>query len=1092
MSDGEEFRVSALARKRAATGSQVAGPGPAPELGPESASAGASGIHRPVPLASERVNPIHPITPTPTASGSLEGGMPEETAAAGGFSLPFDPLRILIGWVRWWWIPLGMALGMAGLAIVAGLIRFKDNYTASVYLVRRDLPNTFRASESGEAFKPRQLSEATIVSMMESKAFLQRFLTEHKIPSTAREFALNLTIVPQRNTDLIAVSLKAGNSTQAAADLVNKYAEAVVDLTADLQNDEASEVATFLGEQMERLRKELEQARAEILEYAQEAEFFSAEQEVGAYLRELADIEQRLVASQTEQESLDFRITSVGRELSRQNPRVQRLHEERDLLNTHLTRYTEANPIVMDQRAKVEALEQELKDDSGSSDFQFSGNVVANSLYLDLVNMKGRKEVLELEIRRIDAAKDKVREKLRSLPVKGMEYARIHARRESLEQTLAMLSGREREAVLFAQESPGYYRVFAPALPEQVEVGKRSRKLAIVAVAGLILGGFLGLLGVGVRELLDDRILSPSDVARASGAPVLARLGDVSALDAGAARMWRFRTLSNLLQRLGNPPGERLEIAVTSLESGEGRSTWLEQLQRGAIEQGFPTLMMVNSAPVEADVKRMGLDEAVERLGDVRDCLMAGGSMVVVWKPDSVWDKGFREKIGTVMSVASDIKRRVILVELPPVRDVETVMAAALFPNVLWLAASGKARQKTALILRETLRSGQVRVAGSLANRVPRMYEWLPDLSRYGLILLGMLSLFLGHLGSGLQAAEPVSPVELSDTDTAGTRVVDGGGVNGESGTFSATAAAARLAPWQQRLTLGPGDILTLSYLGEKDLTRAEVPVGPDGRISYLQAQDVTASGLTVDELREALNGALREYHRHPRVVVTPVAWRSKKYYLLGTVQDPGVYTLERPTSIIEAVARARGMSTGLLDLNTVEIVDLARAMLVRKGERVAVNFERLFQHGDLTQNVLLEPEDYLFFPSSSENDAYILGSVINPGPMGVTESATVVGLITVRGGFTERAYRQRVLVVRGSLTEPETFVINVAAILSGREKDFPVQPKDIIYVAERPWARAEDLLDIAVSAFVITASTTWTSQNIGPIITNPIVPGIR
>ena len=40
---------------------------------------------------------------------------------------------------------------------------------------------------------------------------------------------------------------------------------------------------------------------------------------------------------------------------------------------------------------------------------------------------------------------------------------------------------------------------------------------------------------------------------------------------------------------------------------------------------------------------------------------------------------------------------------------------------------------------------------------------------------------------------------------------------------------------------------------------------------------------------------------------VTPVEWHSKKYFVLGAVMDRGAYSLDRPLTIVEAVARARG-----------------------------------------------------------------------------------------------------------------------------------------------------------------------------------------
>ena len=62
------------------------------------------------------------------------------------------------------------------------------------------------------------------------------------------------------------------------------------------------------------------------------------------------------------------------------------------------------------------------------------------------------------------------------------------------------------------------------------------------------------------------------------------------------------------------------------------------------------------------------------------------------------------------------------------------------------------------------------------------------------------------------------------------------------------------------------------------------------------------------------------------------------------------------------------------------ELADLGHSFLVRNGQRVPVDFERLFQHGDLSQNVPLEPDDFLYFAPASANEIYVLGQVASPG----------------------------------------------------------------------------------------------------------------
>jgi polysaccharide biosynthesis/export protein len=296
-------------------------------------------------------------------------------------------------------------------------------------------------------------------------------------------------------------------------------------------------------------------------------------------------------------------------------------------------------------------------------------------------------------------------------------------------------------------------------------------------------------------------------------------------------------------------------------------------------------------------------------------------------------------------------------------------------------------------------------------------------------------------------------------------------------------------ASWRVRYTLGPGDILNFGLYGYPDLERDQVFIQPDGTVTYLQAQNIPAQGLTIDELRAALERKLGDYYKSPRMIIAPVEMRSKKYFILGKVVDKGAYSMDRPTTLLEAIARSRGIETGLFEGNTVELADLEHSFVIRRNEHLHVDFQKLFFEGDMSQNVELEPGDFIYFASNITNDVYVLGEVSLPGVLGFTPKLTVVAAIARRQGFSEAAYRDRVLVVRGSLIHPQVFVVNTNMILKGRQPDFLLQPKDIVYVNARPWKFAEQLLEDAVNAFSQGALTSWTGAHFGPFITSPFLP---
>jgi protein involved in polysaccharide export with SLBB domain len=213
--------------------------------------------------------------------------------------------------------------------------------------------------------------------------------------------------------------------------------------------------------------------------------------------------------------------------------------------------------------------------------------------------------------------------------------------------------------------------------------------------------------------------------------------------------------------------------------------------------------------------------------------------------------------------------------------------------------------------------------------------------------------------------------------------------------------------------------------------------------------------------------------------MITPVAFRSKKYYMLGKVMTKGVYVLDRPITVLEAIARAHGFENGLVDRNIIDVADFQRSFLARGGKRIPLNFEKLFQEGDLSQNLAIEPEDYLYFPSTNVREVYVVGEVRLPGPTVYNPDTTIIAAITARGGFSDRAYKARVLVVRGSVNNPQTFAVDTHAILDGNAPNFKLLAKDIIYVNSRPFIRVEELADLAFTAFIQSLITSWVGVDV-------------
>lgn len=288
---------------------------------------------------------------------------------------------------------------------------------------------------------------------------------------------------------------------------------------------------------------------------------------------------------------------------------------------------------------------------------------------------------------------------------------------------------------------------------------------------------------------------------------------------------------------------------------------------------------------------------------------------------------------------------------------------------------------------------------------------------------------------------------------------------------------------WQTRYTLGPGDTLNFSVYDRADLARENVSIAPDGTISYLQAVAVRAQGLTLDQLRSRIEDELSKYQKSIKVIITPAEVVSKQFSIIGRVRKPGSFVLDRPTTVLEGISLAEGIQVGTVRSSAFELADFERSFVARRGKKLDVDLARLYYEGDFSQNAYLEPDDYIYVASNLENEIYVLGAVKESGRRKMPVKLTLARAIAEAGGFTDAAYRKRVLLVRGSIHQPTTRIVDVKDILEGRAQDIPLQNRDIIFVSRHPLDVVERALDSAIITFMQTVTAETMNQSYNPIL---------
>jgi len=132
---------------------------------------------------------------------------------------------------------------------------------------------------------------------------------------------------------------------------------------------------------------------------------------------------------------------------------------------------------------------------------------------------------------------------------------------------------------------------------------------------------------------------------------------------------------------------------------------------------------------------------------------------------------------------------------------------------------------------------------------------------------------------------------------------------------------------------IGVTDVLQISVWKNPELT-IEVPVRPDGKISFPLVDDVQAEGLQVMELKEILARELAEYITAPDVTVIVTQMNSQFVSIIGAVAHTTRIPLTRELRVLEAITVAGGFTT-FADKDNIRIVRRAAG-----GEEVEYRFD--------------------------------------------------------------------------------------------------------------------------------------------------------
>lgn len=283
---------------------------------------------------------------------------------------------------------------------------------------------------------------------------------------------------------------------------------------------------------------------------------------------------------------------------------------------------------------------------------------------------------------------------------------------------------------------------------------------------------------------------------------------------------------------------------------------------------------------------------------------------------------------------------------------------------------------------------------------------------------------------------------------------------------------------------VGPGDVLQITVWDHPELT---IPAGSlrssaesgnwvhsDGTIFYPYVGIVSVEGLRVTEIRDMLTRRLSKYIEDPQVDVSIAAFRHKKIYVTGEVDKPGLFPVTNvPTRLIDAIGEAGGLT---------EAADWSSVVLTRNGKDYRLSLRDIYQYGNTSQNILLQPNDVINVNPVTDAKVFVLGEVGKAASLKMGRNGiTLAEALAENGGFDQRqsdasgvfVFRKAPLAADHGIDVYQLNAKDAAALVLA--DSFTLQERDIVYVTAAPlakWNRVLSLILPSVSALYLGSST--------------------
>ncbi|MGH9943333.1 MAG: polysaccharide biosynthesis/export family protein, partial [Pyrinomonadaceae bacterium] len=269
-----------------------------------------------------------------------------------------------------------------------------------------------------------------------------------------------------------------------------------------------------------------------------------------------------------------------------------------------------------------------------------------------------------------------------------------------------------------------------------------------------------------------------------------------------------------------------------------------------------------------------------------------------------------------------------------------------------------------------------------------------------------------------------------------------------------------------EQYRIGPGDLLDIRVISRPTLSRESVRVDERGTIQMPWIQrEIQAVCRTERELADELASLYRRYQRNPQIDVFVKEYQSKPVAVIGAVNTPGRFQLQRKVRLLELLTFVNGPAERAG--RTVQIIHASNptrcAETTNAAPEVAGDGAVQAAEGDEEEegvtslalsdvlraagqsNPYVQPGDIVTVLEAEQ--VFVVGNVLKPSTLSLREELTVSQAVAMAGGVMPDTRSEKIRIIRLTPAGKQELYVDLKAIDKRQADDIALQANDIVDV---------------------------------------------